>query len=42
MPHADREAQRETLSEWATEREEIDRHKDAMRIMRQTDDQLTA
>lgn len=40
--HADIEAQRETLSEWATVREEIDRHKDAIRIMRQTDDQLTA
>jgi len=40
--HAEIEAQQETLSEWATVREEIDRHKEAIRIARRTDDRLTA
>ena len=40
--HAEIEAQLETLSEWATVREEIDRHKEAIRIARRTDDRLTA
>ena len=40
--HAEIEAQLKTLSEWATVREEIDRHKEAIRIARRTDDRLTA
>lgn len=40
--HAEIEAQLETLSEWATVREEMDRHKEAIRIARRTDDRFTA
>ena len=40
--HADIEAQLETLSEWATVREAIDRHKEAIRIARRTDSRRTA
>ena len=40
--HTKIEAQLETLSEWATVREEIDRHKETIRIARRTDDRLTA
>lgn len=40
--HADIEAQLETLSEWATVREAIDRHKEAIRIARRSDRRLTA
>lgn len=39
--HADIEAQLGTLSEWATVREAIDRHKEAIRIARRSDRQLT-
>jgi predicted ArsR family transcriptional regulator len=40
--HAELEAQLETLSEWATVREAIDRHKEAIRIARRSDSRLTA
>lgn len=40
--HAELEAQLVTLSEWATVREAIDRHKEAIRIARRSDSQLTA
>lgn len=40
--HAALEAQLETLSEWATVRESIDRYKEAVRIARRSDSRLTA
>ena len=40
--HAELEVQLETLSEWATVRESIDRHKEAIRIARRSDSRLTA
>lgn len=40
--HADIEARLETLSEWATVRETIDRYKEALRIARRSDGRLTA
>lgn len=40
--HAEIEAQLETLSEWATVREAIDRHREAIRIARRSDSRLTA
>lgn len=40
--HAELEAQLETLSAWATVREAIDRHKEAIRIVRRTDSRLPA
>ena len=40
--HAELEDQLEELSEWATVRKAIDRHKEAVRIARRTDERLTA
>lgn len=40
--HADLEEQLQTLSEWETLREAIDRHREAIRIARREDDKLTA
>jgi len=40
--HAEIEGQLEELSEWATIRNSVDRHKEAVRIARRTDDRLTA
>mgnify|MGYP006293706789 CR=1 FL=1 len=40
--HADLESRLKDLSEWATIRTSIDRHKEAVRIARRTDDRLTA
>lgn len=40
--HAEIEQRLEELSEWATVREAIDRHKEALRIARREDDRLTA
>lgn len=40
--HAELEERLQTLSEWQTLRESIDRHKQALRIARQEDDRLTA
>lgn len=40
--HAELETQLETLSEWATVREAIDRYKEAIRIARRSDSRLTA
>ena len=42
LTHADLEERLEELSEWATVRTSIDRHKEAVRIARLTDDRLTA
>ena len=42
LTHADLEERLEELSEWATVRTAIDRHKEALRIARRTDDRLTA
>jgi predicted ArsR family transcriptional regulator len=42
LTHADLEERLEELSEWATVRTSIDRHKEAVRIARRTDDRLTA
>jgi predicted ArsR family transcriptional regulator len=41
LTHADLEERLEELSEWATVRASIDRHKEAVRIARRTDDRLT-
>ena len=40
--HTELEAQLETLSEWATVREAINRHREAIRIARRSDSRLTA
>jgi len=42
LTHADLEERIEALSEWATVRTAIDRHKEAVRIARRTDHRLTA
>jgi len=42
LAHTDLEERLEELSEWATVRTAIDRHKEAVRITRRTDDRLTA
>jgi len=42
LSHTDLEERLEALSEWATVRTSIDRHKEAVRIARRTDDRLTA
>lgn len=42
LSHAELEERLETLSEWATIRQAIDRHKEAIRIARRADDRLTA
>ena len=42
LTHAELEERIEVLSEWATVRTVIDRHKEAVRITRRTDDRLTA
>lgn len=40
--HAELEARLDALSEWATVRESIDRHREALRIARRDDGRLTA
>ena len=40
--HAEWETQLKELSEWATVRQTIDRHKEALRMARRTDSRLTA
>jgi len=42
LTHAELEERIEALSEWETVRTAIDRHKEAVRISRRTDDRLTA
>ena len=40
--HGELEARLQTLSEWQTVRDSMNRHRDALRIARQDDDRLTA